>query len=59
MLALGADAVLIGRDLIRAAIGGGSDGVRMHMAYLNKVLRRAMVMTGCPTLADIDGSVLA
>ena len=29
MLALGAKAVLIGRDLIRAGIGGGSEGVKL------------------------------
>jgi 4-hydroxymandelate oxidase len=27
MLALGADGVLIGRDIIRAAVGGGKEGV--------------------------------
>jgi len=58
MLALGADAVLIGRDVIRAAIGGGRKGVALHMTHLHKTLAKAMVMTGCPTLADIGPSVL-
>jgi len=58
MIALGADAVLIGRDVIRAAIGGGKKGVELHMTLLKKTLAKAMVMTGCPTLGDIDANVL-
>jgi isopentenyl diphosphate isomerase/L-lactate dehydrogenase-like FMN-dependent dehydrogenase len=58
MLALGADAVLVGRDVIRAAIGGGAEGVRMQMERMGEVLRRGMLMTGCPTVGDIDGRVL-
>jgi len=57
MLALGADAVLIGRDLVRAAVGGGVQGVTMHMQRLHKVLHHAMLMTGCKGLADINSEV--
>jgi len=57
MLALGADAVLVGRDLVRASIGGGAAGVRMHMERLAAVLRHAMLMTGCETLTDIGPHV--
>jgi 4-hydroxymandelate oxidase len=57
MLALGADAVLIGRDVIRAAIGAGDLGVKMHMTHLHKVLQRTMFMTGCPTLESIGSHV--
>jgi len=59
MLALGARAVLIGRDVIRAAIGGGADGVRLHLEHLSKVLKRAMLMTGCPDLSSVDDRILA
>jgi isopentenyl diphosphate isomerase/L-lactate dehydrogenase-like FMN-dependent dehydrogenase len=59
MIALGADAVLVGRDLIRAAVGGGSAGVRLQMEHLRKSLASAMVMTGCPALADISAGVIA
>lgn len=59
MLALGAKAVLIGRDLIRAGIGGGAEGVRLQMEQHQKVFRQAMLMTGCRTLTDIDASRLA
>lgn len=57
-LALGAAAVMVGRDAIRAAIGGGSAGVTMQMERLGSVLKKAMLMTGCPDLASIDRSVL-
>jgi len=58
MLALGAQGVLIGRDIIRAAVGGGAEGVRGHMEHLQKNLASAMLMTGCPTLADIAPAIL-
>lgn len=59
MLGLGAKAVLIGRDLIRAGIGGGAEGVRLQMEHHTRVFRQAMRMTGCRTLADVNPGVLA
>ena len=53
MLALGAEAVLIGRDIVRAAIGGGEVGVQLHMNYLQKTLQKAMLMTGVRKLDEI------
>ena len=53
MLALGADAVLIGRPYAIAAYGGGAEGVRLYTEKLIAELRDAMTMTGCATLADI------
>lgn len=58
MLALGADGVLVGRDLVRAAVGGGIEGVKIHMEYLQKTLSTAMLMTGCPDLASIKEDIL-
>ncbi|UCG90457.1 MAG: alpha-hydroxy-acid oxidizing protein, partial [Candidatus Heimdallarchaeota archaeon] len=58
MLALGADAVLIGRDIVRAAVGGGSEGVRLQMDYLGETLRKAMKMTGCSSLEKINSNIL-
>jgi len=58
LLALGADAVLVGRDLVRAAVGGGAAGVRMQMERLGRVLAKAMLMTGNPDLAAIDAQTL-
>ncbi len=58
MLALGADAVLVGRDIVRAAVGSGVEGVQLQMESLQKTLVKAMLMTGCATLADITVDVL-
>jgi isopentenyl diphosphate isomerase/L-lactate dehydrogenase-like FMN-dependent dehydrogenase len=58
MLALGAEGVLVGRDIIRAAIGGGEEGVRLQMEYLRETLSKAMLMTGCKDVKSIDGSIL-
>ena len=59
MLALGAEAVLVGRDIVRAAVGGGIDGVRIHMEYLQQTLAKAMKMTNCKTLDDISSEILS
>jgi isopentenyl diphosphate isomerase/L-lactate dehydrogenase-like FMN-dependent dehydrogenase len=58
MLALGADGVLIGRDMVRAALGGGSEGVKLHFEYLKSDLRRAMLLTNCKSIDDIDERIL-
>jgi len=58
MLALGAESVLIGRDLIRAAVGAGLEGVKLQMEYLMATLKKAMLMTGCKKLADISFNIL-
>ena len=58
MLALGADAVLIGRDIVRAAVGAGSEGVRLQMEFLQKTLAKAMLMTGCVSLTKISRNIL-
>jgi isopentenyl diphosphate isomerase/L-lactate dehydrogenase-like FMN-dependent dehydrogenase len=52
-LALGADAVLIGRPYSVAAFGGGADGVALYTEKIGRELVGAMLMTGCKTLADI------
>lgn len=59
MLALGANAVLIGRDIIRAAVGARIDGVRLQMEYLQKTLAKAMKMTNCRNLKEITPDILA
>ncbi len=58
MLALGADAVLVGRDTIRAALGGGAEGVKLHFDYLRSDLRRGMVLTSCNTIADVGPQII-
>ncbi len=59
MLALGTDFVMTGREFIRAAIGGGADGVAAEAGFLSQDLRKAMIMTGCNSLSEIDGHILA
>ncbi|HME54588.1 MAG TPA: alpha-hydroxy-acid oxidizing protein [Candidatus Lokiarchaeia archaeon] len=59
MLALGAEGVLLGRDVARAAVGGGALGVKLQLDFLQKVLASAMKMTGCATLQDISRNILA
>lgn len=51
MLALGADAVLVGRPVAIAAMGGGSSAVKELLENLGRELYRTMIMTGC---ADLD-----
>jgi len=59
MPALGADFVMVGREMIRAAIGGGAEGIRLELDFLSKDLRKAMIMTSCNSIADINGRILA
>ncbi|MDW7671473.1 MAG: alpha-hydroxy-acid oxidizing protein [Bacillota bacterium] len=54
-LALGADAVLIGRPFAVAAYGGGAEGVCRYAERIGQELKEAMIMTGCATLADAPG----
>lgn len=58
MLALGADAVLIGRPLVTAAYGGGTEGVSLAIKTMTNELKQALILTGCATLADINEDVL-
>ncbi|MGI6450683.1 MAG: alpha-hydroxy-acid oxidizing protein [Desulfitobacteriia bacterium] len=58
MLALGADAVLIGRPLLIGAAGGGAEGVAFILKKLINELRIAMILTGCSSLSEISNEVL-
>lgn len=58
MLALGADAVLVGRPLAIGAIGGGSEGAAFVLRRLASELRDAMVLTGCENIGAISEDVL-
>ena len=58
MLAIGAESVLIGRDIIRAAVGGGVEGVQIQMNYLKQTLKKAMKMTDCQNLNSISREIL-
>ena len=58
MIALGADAVLLGRDIIRAAVGGGTLGVKLHLEHVGGVLKKAMFMTGTRTLEGAKHKII-
>jgi 4-hydroxymandelate oxidase len=55
-IALGADAVLIGRPFSHMAIGGLQEGVAMYASKLVEEFKECMRMTGCITLQDIRRS---
>jgi 4-hydroxymandelate oxidase len=57
-LALGADAVLVGRTILYGVMGGGSEGVRVVLEKLESELMRAMLFTGCRELKDINENLL-
>ena len=58
LIALGADAVMIGRPVSVAAVGGLREGVAKYLAAIKAQLKGAMVLTGSNTIADVDARVL-
>ncbi len=59
LLALGADAALIGRPLIRGAHGGGRQGVAMMMRAVKTEMTDAMVLTGVASARNVPRSIIA
>ena len=55
-LALGADAVLIGRPYAWGLATGGRDGVLGVIDAFGDDLRRALALAGCPDLASVDAT---
>lgn len=58
MIALGADAVLIGRPFVTASFGGEREGVKSYIDYLKGELKSAMVLTGCKSVQNIDNRII-
>ncbi|MFH1985492.1 MAG: alpha-hydroxy-acid oxidizing protein [Pseudomonadota bacterium] len=58
MLALGADAVMIGRPFAVAAVGGQQPGVATYIDTLRGELIQAMVLTGTASVVDVSPRVL-
>jgi L-lactate dehydrogenase (cytochrome) len=58
MLALGADAVLLGRAWVYALAGAGEAGIDHVLALIEAELRVAMALTGCTSIDDISQSNL-
>ena len=58
-MALGADAVLVGRHLARAAFGGGKEGVALFLKTMRDEMEAGMVLTGSPDVRSINRKILA
>lgn len=58
MLALGADAVLIGRPFSVAVLGGGEDGAAQYLAKIRQELIQAMVLTGTASVRAVRPEVI-
>lgn len=57
-LALGADAVLIGRPFVTVVYGGGAEGVKVYVQKLQDELRDTMEMCGAHSLAEIKRGMI-
>ncbi len=57
-LALGADAVLIGRPILWGLAVGGEAGARHILELLRDELDLAMALSGCAKIKDIDASLV-
>src|SRR5690606_23931867 len=57
-LALGADAVLVGRAPLYGLAAAGERGVRRALALLQAETARTMAMLGARTIAEVDSSLL-
>ena len=58
-IGLGADVVMVGRHILRAAYGGGADGVALFMNQMREEFARAMVLTGVSSVSKIHSSVVS
>lgn len=58
MLALGADAVLVGRPVTIGGVGAGAEGVAMVLNKMAAELRAAMVLTGTANVAEVPEDIL-
>jgi isopentenyl diphosphate isomerase/L-lactate dehydrogenase-like FMN-dependent dehydrogenase len=58
LLALGADAVLVGRPLVIAAFGGGREGVALYLNQLKGELLQAMLLTGTADVKNVSTSII-
>ncbi|MDR3566317.1 MAG: alpha-hydroxy-acid oxidizing protein [Negativicutes bacterium] len=58
MLALGADAVLVGRPLAIGAVGGQAQGVELVLKKIADELRTAMVLTGTADVAAVSQRII-
>ena len=58
MLALGADAVMIGRPFSVAVMGGLKEGVMRFIDQIRSELIQAMILTGSKSVGAVEPSIL-
>ncbi len=58
LLALGADAVLIGRPVVIAIWGGGREGLKIYFENIKNELKQAMLLTGVENVRNVSRSIL-
>lgn len=58
LLALGADAVLVGRPLVVGAFGAGRDGVSLLLNKMRQELIQAMLLTGTADVNQVSSEIL-
>ncbi len=59
LLALGADAVLVGRPMAVGAFGGGADGVAALLGKMRSELVSAMLLTGTANVREVSRDILS
>ena len=57
-IALGADAVYIGRPIAIAVVGMGAEGTTYYLKEIKKELEKAMILTGCNSIKDISPDII-
>jgi len=58
LIALGADAVMIGRPFSVAAVGGLQKGVELYIDRIKTEIEQAMVLTGVAKIGDVTKKIL-
>jgi isopentenyl diphosphate isomerase/L-lactate dehydrogenase-like FMN-dependent dehydrogenase len=58
LLALGADAVLVGRPLITGAFGGGKEGVSLILKKMGQELIQTMLLTGTSSVSRVNPEII-
>lgn len=59
LLALGADAVLIGRPFVTYSFGGGREGVKFYVDKLKSELSSTMMLTGTKDISSINTDMIS
>ncbi|QEY25368.1 alpha-hydroxy-acid oxidizing protein [Neisseria zalophi] len=57
-IAMGADAVAVGRPMLYGLAMGGAQGVKSVIDYLNNDLKSAMLLSGAAKLSDLNSSYI-